>query len=100
MSLSSLTETLISDLQLGKLTRNALIQYYLHIKRNFEEIKEFTDYQDYKKCALLIGILLEVDGYLTDSDERQAVASLAYYITTKGLYENVYDCLLYTSRCV
>ena len=68
-----------------------LIQYYLQIKRNFEEIKEFTDYEDYKKCALLIGILLEVDGYLTDPDERQAVASVAYYITTKGLYENVYD---------
>lgn len=91
MSLTSLTENLISDLQFGNLKRNSLIQYYLHIKRNFEEIDEFIDYDDYKKCALLLGILLEVDGYLTDPDERQAVATVSYYIVTKGLFKEVYD---------
>lgn len=91
MSLSNLTNDLILDLQNGNLSRNSIIQYYNYIKKNIEEVNNFTSYRDYKHSALILGILLEVEGYLTDPDERQAVVTLAYYTITKGLFNEIYD---------
>ena len=91
MSLSNVTNDLIIELQNGTLARNSIIQYFNNIKRNITEVNNFSSYRDYKHSALILGILLEVDGYLTDPDDRQAVVTVAYYIITKGLFNEIYD---------
>lgn len=91
MSLSNLTQTIIVEWQNDGISRNSLLQYFNYIKRNLKEINAFIDYKDYKHCTLVLGLLLEVDGYLTDPDDRQAVATIAYYIITKGLFTEIYD---------
>jgi hypothetical protein len=43
MSLYNLTNNLLSDLRNGNLTRNALVQYFIYIKRNIEEIQDLSE---------------------------------------------------------
>lgn len=91
MSLYNLTQELTINLEEGNLKIFRIFEYFQYITDNYEEIEEFEHYTDYKKSCALLEILLNGEEYVDDPDERQAIASVAYYILTKGLFNNIYD---------
>jgi len=91
MKLKNQSNILIDNLSKGKLTYDSITNFYQEILNNFDEIKEFDDYSNYKKTALILSLMLEIKDFVTDPDERQKIASISYYIVTKGLYKFIYE---------
>ncbi len=91
MNLTQTTSKLIQDLQTQSLTRSSLWDYYNQILRNFGEIQSFQSESTFQYASLLLTTILDDDGFRLDSDQRQTMATLAYYIVSKGLFEKIYD---------
>ncbi|KEY20336.1 hypothetical protein [Kaistella antarctica] len=91
MKLNQQTHKLMSDLESEFLPRSILYAYYQTVLSNFQDVKGFGNCEDFQYCSLLLTMMLDDEGFTFDADERQKIASIAYYIVSKGLFKNIYD---------
>lgn len=91
MNLKQQTHKLMSDLQSEYLERGVLYNFYKNILAKFNEIKEFENCSDFQYCALLLTMMLDDEGFTFDVEERQKIATIGYYILSKGLFKNIYN---------
>lgn len=79
------TTELIKNLQSNSLTKYNLKEYYNLVVSNFNEVINFEQYSDYRFAGVLFGTMLEISDFETDSDIRQSIASIGFYLTSKGM---------------
>jgi hypothetical protein len=79
------TIELINDLKNNNLTKSNLKTYYRMVINNFNQIINFDDYSDYRFSGAIFGVMLEIDDFEDDPDIRQSMASIGFYILSKGM---------------
>lgn len=76
---------LINDLKNDNLTKSNLRDYYRMVLNNFEQVINFSDYSDYRFSGAIFGVMLEINDFENDPDIRQSMASIGFYILSKGM---------------
>ena len=83
--IKSKTIELIGHLQNGNLTKSSLRDYYRLVLNDFEDLLDFENYSYYRFSGSLFGVMLEIDDFEDDPEVRQSIASLGFYILSKGM---------------
>lgn len=84
-SIKTETLRLINALQNRNLLKSDLRNYFSLVINNFEQIISFNNYSDYRFSGAIFGIMLEIDDFEDDPNIRQSMASIGFYILSKGM---------------
>jgi hypothetical protein len=79
------TIELIKNLQNNSLEKSDLRIYYRMVINNFTQIIDFEEHSDYRFSGALFGVMLEINNFEDDPDVRQSIASIGFYILSKGM---------------
>lgn len=85
MVIEQTSEQLMKNLMDDTLTYEELRNFYHLVINNFDEIINFNSHKPYKNVGNLFTLMLEIDNFENDPDNRQSFASLGYYVLCKGM---------------